>query len=95
MNDARITRTSAKLGLGYHGLEILLHALGIQKRAGKWSKGGWRRHFDPGESDDAGMCAGLATEGWMHRKSCGGYVVTKAGMAALQLAGWKLVEDGR
>lgn len=94
MSDKRIQRTADKLGTGYHQTEILLHALGFQKRGFKWTMGGWRNHFDAGESDNAGVCAGLAASGWMDQLVGGYYIVTDAGKAALRLAGWKFEDEG-
>lgn len=93
-DEPKVVRTAAKLCAGYHQVEIMLHALGFQKRAGRWSSGGWRNHFDAGDSDDAGVCAGLAAEGWMCKLSSGCFSVTKAGKSALQLAGWNFGEGG-
>jgi hypothetical protein len=82
-------------------LHVMLHALGIQRRNGKWSKGGWRNYYSTHRDADCFLdCEALASSGWTR-----GYVgtssdgeawtfkVTAAGIAALQLAGWA-VESG-
>lgn len=90
--------THKRLPLKAELLGILLHALGVQKRAGRWSVGGWRNYYNTNSHADSLVdCKVLAACGWMagHR-SLGidreewTFRVTEAGIAALRLAGWKI-----
>ena len=82
-------------------LGILLHALGIQNRNGEWSKGGWRNHYGIDEGcDDFKVCQALTAAGWMRGCNPRGpfveectFCVSRAGIAALRLAGWEIEEE--
>lgn len=81
-------------------LHTLLHTLGIQKRGGKWSTGGWRNHFSTSpEADSFVECKVLRALGWMAGHTVPSahgetwiFRVTEAGRAALRLAGWPVDE---
>jgi hypothetical protein len=86
------------LPLRDEALHILLHSLGVQKRAGKWKVGGWRNYYSTHpDADGFSECKVLEAGGWMRSfvsQSYDGEVwtfrVTEAGIAALMLAGWKV-----
>ena len=96
--SGRLLRLREASGLQDGMAGILLHSLGIQKRAGKWSKGGWRNDFSTSPDTDSFMpCKVLAVGGWMTgyaTKTDSGetwtFRVTEAGIAAIRLAGFKI-----
>lgn len=76
-------------------LHIMLHALGVQQRGGKWSRGGWRNHFSTAPTcDDYETCLDLNGRGWLAPSHINNptrtFHVTEAGEAALILAGWPI-----
>lgn len=95
----RVTKAAARLRLSTRQLEVMLHALGIEHRAGRWTAGGWRnRYYLTSDGCDAWAdCQALVAGGWMRSREypdeMGGgttFFVTVAAMRALQLTGWKL-----
>lgn len=88
----------SKLQLREESLHILLHSLGIQKRGGEWSAGGWRNYFSTNpDADSFSECRVLEVGGWMKGHASQSYDgevwtfrVTEAGKAALRLDGWKV-----
>lgn len=90
----RIEALRAKLlGLTVEMQDILLHALGIQRRCGRWSTGGWRNHFEAsdGPGGTLALCMVLTVDGWL-RRAAGTrlFAVTPAAIAALRSVGWKI-----
>lgn len=95
----RVIKTATRLHLSTKQVEILLHSLGIQRRAGRWTAGGWRnRYYLTSDACDAWAdCMALVAGGWMRSReypdAMGGgttFYVTVAAMRALQLTRWKL-----
>jgi len=90
-------RTAKRLGLSVEQAGILSQALGIQRRGGKTTVGGWRNYYsvDVGHASFTDCCA-LCAGGWMLRRPPTWHEtrfhVTHAGIAALRLAGVKIEE---
>lgn len=82
-------------------LDIMRHALGIQKRNGRWSIGGWRNRFVIMDShDDYDNCKALLANGYMQKvkldKKIFGeaytYSVTELGKNELKKRKFKIME---
>lgn len=95
----KVREAASRLRLSTRQLEIMLHAIGIERRAGRWTAGGWRnRYYLTSDGCDAWAdCQALVAGGWMRSREypdeMGGgatFYATVAAMRALQLAGWRL-----
>ena len=103
----KIVAASRRLHLSTKQVEIMLHALGIEHRAGRWTAGGWRNRYylTSPICDNWADCSALVSGGWMRSREypveLGGgamFYVTDAGRAAIASMGWKInagVEGGK
>jgi hypothetical protein len=76
-------------------LSVMTHALGIEKQRRTWSPGGHRNHYNP-SLEDKYICERLSRMGFMELMPKLSWVpdelyrVTRAGIAAMILAGFKI-----